>query len=407
MRRFESDRSYTFHPPKPASGWRPLMFAVNEMWFLRHTFRVTNVVVENIEPLLESLRMGQATLITPNHADHSDPHVLLELDRHHALDLRFMATRELFDVSPIHAWALQRFGAFSVDRDGPDLAAFRTAMDVLVGGTSPLVIFPEGEIYHHHEQLDPLHDGACAMLLRAFAKLPPERDASLVPLALRFLHDARVADSFPERITRLETHLGWKPRPDLDPVVRIHRIGSGALALREVEWTGTASGGELPERLRRFSDTLLADVESRQGRDAKAATAPERYRALRQRLRKRLLDDEQPPTADERKGMLDDLDRLFVAFQAYSYPGEYLRAKPSRHRIAETLMKLEEDLLGEPVYAADRTAVARFGNPISLRVLAATEPELTAKGGAPLLTERLEQQLGQLLASIPDEVPAS
>ena len=399
MRRLPADTPYTFRPPRPVRAWRPLLFAVNERWFLRRAFRVTRVDISGAEPVAALVRAGHTTLITPNHADHADPHVLLETDRRHHLGLRFMATRELFEVSPLHAWALQRFGAFSVDRDGADLSAFRTAMDLLTAGRHPLVIFPEGEVYLHHEQLDPLHEGAAAILLKAFAKLPPDRDAFLVPLALRYRHDPAVTDSFAPRLDALEQHLGWQPRSDLDTVTRIHRLGSGALSLREVEWLGEPSAGELPARLRTFSDRLLSEAEERHGRDRKASTVPERYRAIRARIRKRLLDDTQPPTPAERAALSRELDRLFVAFQAYSYPGEYLRSDPTRHRIAETLMKLEEDLLGECVYAADRTAHVCFGAPVSLRELAAADPTLTAKSGAAALTAHLETLLTAQLAA--------
>ena len=131
---------------------------------------------------------------------------------------------------------------------------------------------------------------------------------------------------------------------------RIHRLGTGILALKETEYLGYAGTGDVQERLTHLCETLLALVESRYPRDAKAVTPPERVRALRFRIRRRLLDAEKPPTPDEKELLLDDLDRVFTALQAHSYIGDYLLVDPTLDRRAETLLKLEEDLFGFPTY---------------------------------------------------------
>ncbi len=40
------------------------------------------------------------------------------------------------------------------------------------------------------------------------------------------------------------------------------------------------------------------------------------------------------------------MDTVFLIVQLYSYPGDYLLEHPSTERVAETLDKLEEDVLG-------------------------------------------------------------
>jgi len=48
----------------------------------------------------------------------------------------------------------------------------------------------------------------------------------------------------------------------------------------------------------------------------------------------------------EKERLSHDLDDLFVVTQLFSYPGDYLRNQnPSIERIAETVDKLEEDVL--------------------------------------------------------------
>ena len=94
--------------------------------------------------------------------------------------------------------------------------------------------------------------------------------------------------------------------------------------------------------------------------------------------------------------MLDDLDRVFTALQAHSYIGDYLLEDPTMDRRAETLLKLEEDLLGFPTYPIPRTAHVIAGEPIPVSEMLSTG-EIPAKGGALGLTELLEKRLGELL----------
>jgi hypothetical protein len=138
-------------------------------------------------------------------------------------------------------------------------------------------------------------------------------------------------------------------------------------------------------------------VETRYPRDGKAATPPERVRALRFRIRRRLLDSERPPDEGQRHQLLDDLDRVFTALQAHSYVGDYITVDPTLDRRAEMIMKLEEDLLGFPHYPVPRTVRVIAGAPLPVSDMIASG-DIPAKGGALPLTTRLEQDLGELLA---------
>ncbi|RYD30465.1 MAG: hypothetical protein EOP85_23825, partial [Verrucomicrobiaceae bacterium] len=181
----------------------------------------------------------------------------------------FMAAREIFEVSPLASWALQGMGVFSVDRDGPDLSAIKTAIGMLESGGNPLVIFPEGEIYHHHRRLDPLNEGVASILLKAAARLPVGKKAYLVPVGMRFFHDLSVEATFSDRLSKLEDRIGWLPKPKMPVDDRIHRLGLGVRALKETEYLGHAVSGNVHERLTALCETLLTEVEARYPRDAK------------------------------------------------------------------------------------------------------------------------------------------
>ncbi|WP_193214367.1 1-acyl-sn-glycerol-3-phosphate acyltransferase [Luteolibacter marinus] len=399
MRRLRNDLPYTFRPPKPCGWIRPFGMWANRRIFLERKFRVTTLDDEGFERVRELSRAGHAVLLAPNHADHSDPHVIIQLIGRHGMRAHFMAAREVFEISDAGSWVLQRMGVFSVDRDGPDLSAIKTAIGLLESSSDPMVIYPEGEIYHHHERLDPLHEGVASILLKAAARLKDRKKAFLVPVGIRFRHDPAVAATFSDRLSILEDRIGWTPRPALEVDERILRLGTGLLGLKEMEHTGDTGHGSLQDRLASFCERLLADVEARQGSDPKAVTAPERVRAQRYRIRRRLLDAANPLPEAERSRFLDDLDRVFTALQAHSYIGDYLLAEQTLDRRAETIMKLEEDLLGFPNYPVARTARVVADEPIPVSELLESG-QLPAKGGATPLTGMLEERLSALLSRI-------
>lgn len=398
MRRLRNDLPYTFRPPQPRPWFGPLGHFLNRKVYIGRKYRVPKLEVEGFDRVREAVGRGDAVLLAPNHADHADPHVMLEIGRREGLPLHFMAAREVFEASAGASFALQSMGVFSVDRDGPDLSAIKTAIRLLGEGT-PLVIYPEGEIYHHHERLDPLLEGVASILLKAAAKLPEGREALLLPVGMRFRHVPEVEETFVDRLNALEDRIGWTPRPAMPVRDRILRLGTGVLALKETEFLGEAGQGGLQQRLESLCERLLTEVESRHGSDPKAGTAPERIRAQRYRIRRRLLDAKNPPASCDRQQLLDDLDRVFTALQAHSYIGDYLLAEPSLDRHAETIMKLEEDLFGMPTYPTPRRCRVVCGEPFRVRAMIAGG-ELPPKGGAGELTRMLEERLGGLVMGI-------
>lgn len=397
MRRLRNDLPYRFRPPQMNAWLRPLGLVVNRKIHLGRKYNIGRIVDEGFDAVAKLNEAGHAVLLGPNHSDHSDPHVVMEVAHRHGMKAVFMAAREVFETHPVAGWALQGMGSFSVDRDGPDVSAIKTAIQTLERGGDPLVIFPEGEIYHHHRRLDPLNEGVASILLKTATRLAAGKSAYLVPVALRFSHDISVEKTFRDRLSRLEDRIGWTPKPGMDTDARILRLGSGILALKETEYLGRAGAGPMQDRLTALGEDLLTGVEQRYPRDTKAVTVPERVRALRYRIRRRLLDSEKPPSHDERERLLDDLDHVFTALQAHSYIGDYLLEDPTLDRRAETILKLEEDIFGFPTYPVARTARVTAGEPIPVSAMLA-DGSLTSKCG-PKLTDLLEERMTALLSS--------
>ena len=104
----------------------------------------------------------------------------------------------------------------------------------------------------------------------------------------------------------------------------------------------------------------------------------------------------------ERAGAVDrekydaDLDDVFLVVQLMSYPGNHVAERPNIERIAETLDKLEEDVIGVPL-ATRRGAVGAtilFGEPIEI------PRDVSATPSVPELTQLLERRVQTLLLTI-------
>ncbi len=396
MNIFRPQKPYVFRPPKYSPLLAPFLRKLSDIFYLRRKFRVRTITAECVDRVAALASEGHALLVGPNHADHADPHVLLRICRRHDLRVHFMAAREGFEGKWLHRFVMQRCGAFSVDREGADIAAFKTAVKVLREARYPLVVFPEGEIYHHHERLDPLNEGVATMVLRASGKIQDDRGAYLVPTAMRYAYDESAVTTFAQRLDALEERITWKPRSDMDVVDRIYRLGGGLLAIKEVEFLNQVHQADLVDRISNLRNKLVEMIEAKHLQEEGAGSIPERVKALRGRIRRQLTDPEAKVSPEQEKNLYDDLDILFVVAQLYSYPGLYLREDPSVHRIAETILKLEEDVLGEAVYDTPRDVAVRFGEPIDVKTFL-KDRSLNAKTGVSPLTAVLSEEIETML----------
>src|ERR1700687_711410 len=120
----------------------------------RRQQRVLEVEARGVERLRALVEQGAGLLLTPNHAGHADPFVLWEAADLLGLPFYFMTAWQVFAM---RTWLgrrmLQHYGCFSVDREGTDLRAFKRAVQILSEEVHPLVIFPEGEVYHVNDRV--------------------------------------------------------------------------------------------------------------------------------------------------------------------------------------------------------------------------------------------------------------
>jgi 1-acyl-sn-glycerol-3-phosphate acyltransferase len=381
---------------------------------LRGDQRIEAVELDGEGVLRDLLGRGDGVLLCPNHTDHADSFLMLHLSWRVGRPFYYMIAYQI--LRGHRGWFLPRIGAFPVDRDGTDLTAFKTAVEVLGRGRNPLVIFPEGEIHHLGDLLTPLREGALAVATTAAKRLAEAgKTVWVVPVALkyRFVEGHDPTPALHDVMDELERRANWWVERDRPLVERIYRYAEGMMGLKEFEYLGGTRSGPLPERLAYLREFILQRVEARRlpesRRRASVGTdvpdVPERVKELRRACLDALADPATTP--EESRALRRDLHDVFVAFQTFSYPGDYLAKAPTLERAAETVMKFQEDFLGvyEVKPYGPRRAVIRLGEPIDVRqrLAALGKPRLAV----PALTAELEQRLQALLDAIGPGRPLS
>jgi hypothetical protein len=322
-----------------------------------------DVEVCGLDPMREVIERGCGVLITPNHASHADCFAICDVaDRLGMPFYAMIAWQNFARDGVLRAWILRQHGGFSVDREGNDLAAFRQAVTVLRNESNPLVIFPEGDVYHINDRILPFREGPAAIAVSAARKA--KRPVCVVPCAIKYRYVEDPTSELLQVMSRLEESILWRPRPDLPLPMRIYRLAEGALSLKEIEYTGHSSNGPLPERIHALIDFILARLESEYDLPTAQTSVSERVKTLRQQVIRRMT--ELPDGSAERHQCEEELADLFFAIQLYSYPGDYVAEDPCIERVAETIDKLEEDVLGVKTASirGTRRATVTLGEPI-------------------------------------------
>jgi len=368
--------------------WRPFRRARQ-----RSEQRLEEIDVRGLERLEETVAKYRGVMITPNHPGSADAYVMYHVADRLDRPFFFMAAWQLFGSS---SWLVQQIlrhhGVFSVDREGVDLRAFKQAVTILASGEYPLVVFPEGEVYHTNDRVTPFREGPATIALSAARRA--KRPVAVVPAAIKYHYLEDPTPRLLEIMDELEQQIFWRPRRNVPLAQRIYCFAEGPLALKELEYLGKTCAGPLPTRVTALREHILERLENRYGTPSGRTTVPERIKAVRQRMIKRFENLEEGDPA--RRSIEDDLDDVFFAVQLFTYPGDYVAESPSIERVAETLDKFAEDVLAKSrasVCAARKVTV-------SVGELAVAEPERDKKEAAPALTRLIEERVQGLLDEI-------
>jgi 1-acyl-sn-glycerol-3-phosphate acyltransferase len=393
-----------FWPPRPSRFWNAALTPLRK-FYLHQFYRISDVELIGAENLGAASGIGQddGVLIAPNHSHDADPHVMM----HVGLDqlqrqLYFMAAWQVFlGHKGIDGWVMQRFGAFSVDREGCDRRAMRQAVELLTSGKS-LVVFPEGEIYHTNERLTPLREGVAFFAITAQRDLEKEkqqRQIHVVPAAIRYRYQDDVLPEIESVVTSLESRLMVKPKTGASLNERIFGLGEILVTIKEKEQLGKSFDIDerLPSRLHRLMHHILSRHENQQFQGVHAAdSVPLRVKQLRHHLLQKMCDND--ASDDSRRAAREALDDLHLVLQLYSYPGDYISTNPSVERMAETVEKFQEDLLGVAMVKpmGKRKATVKLGAPLDVK----RHTSGRSRAAAGELTVRLETSISELMKSM-------
>lgn len=366
------------------SVWRPLRRRQQI-----HDYRITEIDVQGLEHVRRAIDAGQGVLITPNHPGHGDCYLLWEALIRLRKPCYVMTAWQVFEMAkPLDRLIYRQHGCFSVDREGNDMAAMRQVLHVLGGTSNPMVIFPEGDVYHLNERVTPFRDGVGALALSAVKR--SGRPVACFPTTLRYEYTIDPTPELNRVMDQLEQRLYWRPRTDLSLEQRIYRFAEGIVELKELEYLGRNASGTLAERIDFLAKEILRRVEARYDVRADDESIPERVKALRRLAieRRRGLSAEDPIDLEVAR----DLDDLFFVVQLFSYPGDYVAERPTIERMAETIDKFEEDFLGAASASirGRRRAEIRFGEPIIVR-------EPGKRDSARALVKQLEHRVQNML----------
>ncbi len=349
---------------------------------------LTEVKATGLEHLVRATEAGRGVLITPNHSAHYDSAALYLAADQADSPLYFMVAWQVFGMATnFECWAMQRLGCFSIDRESTDRQAFKQAVQILEEEKHPLVIFPEGDIYHTSDRVTPFREGAAAIAIAAAKR--QSRPVVTIPCGIRFSYVDDPTPGMHELLDRLEARLHLRNRRDMPLPERIHRFAEAALALKELDYLGRTASGRLRERVVALTAGVLTQLEQRHGIRASDRTPPERAKELRRRIIDQIEDDQlrrgQPAAYRQ---LQQDMEDVFFVIQCFSYPGDYLAEQPSIERMAETLDKFEEDVFGVevPGVRGRRKVHIEFGEPIVV-------PPARQRDGSAELTKTMQTRV--------------
>lgn len=355
---------------------------------MRYGEKIGCLDIRGIEQFQSALDQEAGVLIVSNHAAFADQYLLMEAADRVRTALHFMVAWQVFGTRNwFLRWALQRHGCFSIDREGADLSAFKQAVEILTKRPEPLVVFPEGDIYHRSEQVTPFRSGAAAIALSAARRA--DRSIMILPCALKYCFVENPTSKLNAVMNRIEQRLELEPQPQRSLRDRVYRVAERLLDEKETELLRQPQRGTLKQRISSLTDMILARSEARNGITKPAKTIPERIKSLRAAALNRWGENGHDPSVAQ------DLDAAFLAVQLFCYPGDYLESRSTIECLSETIDKLEEDVLGITIAKpkARRSAVLAFGTPI---IAEPNVPRETAE----TLTTQLETEIQALLDGI-------
>jgi hypothetical protein len=309
-----------------------------------------------------------------------------------------MASWHVFKQGAYSRFMIRRMGGFSIYREGNDRQALDTAINILVEGRRPLVIFAEGAVSRHQDILMPLMDGPAFIARQAakrLAKQTPPHEVIMLPVAIRYSFDGDVEAAVLPDIEDFEHRFAWHPQRHLSIIERLARIGQALLSLKEIEYLGRVREGDVHDRAEQIERELLTQLEAKWNVKNSGEGIVARVKNVRAAILPDLVAKRVKP--QEREDRWRDLATCYFVQQISHYPRGYVGPESnSPERIIETVERFEEDFTDEVTYHGPVHCTIELGTPIAVQ----TERDRTAKRDPMMedVARQLQTMLDQLAA---------
>jgi len=373
------EEPYEFVPPGRGKLWPGIVRLLLNR-HLRQAHAIHSIECREVQRIRDSIAAGHGVLMAPNHCRLSDPMVLGILTKHLKCNLHSMASWHLFKQDWFSSFLTRKLGAFSVYREGVDRQAINTAVDILVEGKRPLVLFPEGSISRHNDELSPLMDGT-SLIARTAAKRREKNNASagvvIHPIAIRYFFRGNLEATVTPVLEEIESHFSWYPQREKTILQRLRQIGQALLSLKEVEYLGAARVGEFEERVENLIQDVLTRLEEQWDVPGTEENVISRVKNLRTAILPDLIHNNL--TAEARQERWKQLAACYYIQQMSHYPPHYVHREGPNiiEHILETVERFEEDFTDHARTHGPLHAVIQVGEaiPVSSKRARRKEPD--------------------------------
>jgi 1-acyl-sn-glycerol-3-phosphate acyltransferase len=371
-------RALQFRPPENNSLFIKLVQYVIEPIMLPLIPKIWNIKISPGDLLLLKNLKGKRVILTPNHAEMTEPYVIFALSRMLREEFNDLTAREVFEDYYPAGSLLQALGCYSVIRGAPDRNSLRATSEILVKGKHWLVIFPEGVAMGLSDTLMPFQPGIGQLAFRAYDELlkkAKKPDIFYVPIAIKTFYIKDMSDAIDRALRRLEAKM--LPRTDQrkkDYQERLVALGEAMLASKgHVYGVSPQPGATLSQRISTMKELIIATTAKEIGvEDHPEHILPDRLRDLINTLDQMIhaLDKDKehnrgplPAFREKAKALRQQLDTT-TNFMALDQ--QYLELPMTTERFLDIVGLLERETFGKRRFWGQRMAVIRVGDPVDL-----------------------------------------